>query len=354
MRKKLRVAVLFGGKSTEHEVSLASARNIASALDPKKYEVLLVGITKSGQLLPSRQSETLLNTKASDSNRALTVTQKRQGIGLQDIDMKRKVDVVFPALHGRFGEDGTVQGFLRLCNIPFVGAGVLGSAVGMDKDVMKRLLRDAGIPSAKFLVATHTSPVSWKSAVQKLGLPLFIKPANAGSSVGVSKVKTKNEFERALRDAFRFDTKVMLEEYIRGREIECAVLGNENPKASALGEALVHHDFYSYEAKYIDPVGATLDIPAKLSLATTRRIQNLAVKTFKTLECEGMGRVDFFVTHKNSIYVNEINTIPGFTDISMYPKLWEASGMPYQKLMDTLIKLALQRHKKQQGLRINL
>jgi len=351
MKKKLRVAVLFGGKSAEHEVSLISARNIIASLDPRTYEVILVGMTKTGQLLPPKQSEILLGASASKISRALTVTQKETGAPLGDIGAKQKdIGVVFPVLHGPFGEDGTVQGFLRLLDVPFVGAGVLGSAVGMDKDVMKRLLRDAGIPSAQFLIATRESPVSWRSATKKLGLPLFVKPANLGSSVGISKVRTKKEFERATRHAFRFDTKIILEECIHGREIECAVLGNENPKASILGEVVVHHDFYSYEAKYIDPEGATLDIPAKLSRATTQCIQNLAIKTFKTLGCEGMGRVDFFVTKKGAIYVNEINTIPGFTNISMYPKLWEASGVPYAKLVDTLIQLALQRHKKQQRL----
>jgi len=315
MAKKIRVAVLFGGKSAEHEVSIRSAKNVVAALDPKKYDVTEIKISKTARWIPS---ESFFNS----------------------------VDVVFPVLHGPFGEDGTVQGLLKLADIPFVGPSVLGSAIGMDKDVQKRLLRDANIPVGDFLVATKTDPVSFITSKKKLGLPLFIKPANMGSSVGVYKVNTKKAFDDALTNAFKFDTKVMIEEFIKGRELECAVLGNEDPRASVVGEIIPHHEFYSYDAKYIDDNGAGLEIPAKISKAIQKKIQTLAVQTFKTLACEGMSRVDFFLKKNGDVVVNEINTIPGFTSISMYPKLWEASGIPPKKLVDTLIALAIARFKR--------
>ena len=315
MKQKIRVAVLFGGKSAEHEVSIRSAKNVVAALDTSKYEVTEVLISKTERWLPS---EAFLQS----------------------------IDVVFPVLHGPFGEDGTVQGLLKLANVPFVGPSVLGSAVGMDKDVAKRLLRDTGIPVADFLVSTTTDPVSFKQAKKKLGTPLFIKPANLGSSVGIAKVKTEAEFDTAIKNAFAYDTKVMIEEFIKGREMECAILGNEHPRASVVGEIIPHHEFYSYEAKYIDENGAGLEIPAKISKKIEKKIQDIAIKTFKTLGCEGMSRVDCFLKENGDIVVNEINTIPGFTSTSMYPKLWEASGIPPKKLVDTLIMLAIDRHKR--------
>ena len=253
-----------------------------------------------------------------------------------------------------FGEDGTVQGLLKLANVPFVGPGVLGSAVGMDKDMTKRLLRDAGIPIGKFLAATKTDPISFKSARKQLGAPLFIKPANLGSSVGVYKVRDEKEFDAAIINALKFDTKILIEEFISGREVECAVLGNESPRASIVGEIIPHHEFYSYEAKYLDENGAGLEIPAKISRKTEKLIQEIAIKTFKVLGCEGMSRVDCFLKEDGSVVVNEINTIPGFTSISMYPKLWEASGVPPRKLIDTLISLALARHKRDSKLKTHI
>jgi D-alanine-D-alanine ligase len=323
MKRKIRVAILFGGKSAEHEVSLRSAKNVAAALDPKKYDVTELMIPKTGTWKIS--SEALA-----------------------------RFDVIFPVLHGPFGEDGTVQGLLKLANVAFVGPGVLGSAVGMDKDIARRLLRDAGIPIGKFLTVTKTDPVSFKDAKKKLGIPLFIKPANLGSSVGVYKVKTEKEFDAAIKSALKFDTKVLIEEFIKGREVECAVLGNENPRASVVGEIIPHHEFYSYEAKYLDENGAGLEIPAKIPKKVEKRIQELAIKTFKTLACEGMSRVDFFLKDNGpngapfggEVVINEINTIPGFTSISMYPKLWEASGIPPKRLVDTLISLAIARFKR--------
>jgi len=279
--------------------------------------------------------------------------QVEQLVALSGEQTPGSLDVIFPVLHGPFGEDGTVQGLLKLANIAFVGAGVLGSAIGMDKDVMKRHLRDARIPIARFLVMNRYSSkeIDFDDARDQLGLPLFVKPANLGSSVGIHKVKDREEFERAVRDALNYDNKILIEECIRGREIECSVLGNEDPIASVPGEILPRHEFYSYEAKYLDENGAALEIPAKLPPATSERIRQLAIKTFSVLCCEGMARVDFFLRNDGEIIVNEINTIPGFTRISMYPKLWEATGISYSELIDKLIELAIERFEREKRLK---
>jgi D-alanine-D-alanine ligase len=262
------------------------------------------------------------------------------------------VDVVFPILHGPFGEDGTIQGFLKLADIPFVGPGVLGSAVGMDKDAMKRLLRDAGIPIGKFItVKSHEQAPSFAEIETVLGKPFFIKPANMGSSVGISKVNDEAHYGSAIKDAFQYDIKIIIEEFIPGREIECAVLGNEEPAASVPGEIIPSHEFYSYDAKYLDENGAALEIPAKIDEKTKKRIQELAIKTFHALCCEGLSRVDFFLKEDGEIIVNEINTMPGFTRISMYPKMWEASGITYTELISRLIELAISRHEKEHVLK---
>ncbi len=358
-RKKLKIGVLFGGKSAEHEVSLRSAENVFNALDKNKYDVTLMGIDKTGKWILGNSSIKLLdktnpklyklNSANSDS---ITLVPEGGGLisNLSNTKSKDSIDVVFPVLHGPFGEDGTVQGLLKLANIPFVGAGVLGSAVGMDKDVMKRLLRDAGLPIGKFITVKYGEKVSFEKAKKDLGMPLFIKPANMGSSVGVSKVRNKNEFKKAVSEAFKFDTKIIIEEFIDGREIECAVLGNDKPIASIPGEIIANQEFYSYDAKYIDE-GSIALIPAKISKKETQEVQDLALKTFKALACEGLGRVDSFLTKSGKVYVNEINTIPGFTSISMYPKLWEASGLPLPKLLDKLIELALERFEKEKKLK---
>jgi len=264
--------------------------------------------------------------------------------------------VVFPVLHGPYGEDGTIQGLLELANIPYVGAGVLGSAISMDKDVMKRLFREAGIPVVKFLVFTHNSleKIDFDWVRDKLGLPFFIKPANLGSSIGMNKVKKKEEFQPALEEAFQYDNKILVEEYIEGREIECSVLGNHNPVASLPGEIISRHEFYSYEAKYLDNKGAILEIPARLSQKLIRKIQNLSIKVFKVACCKGMARVDFFLKQNKEIIVNELNTIPGFTRVSMYPKLWEASGISYPELIDRLIQLALERFQEKKRLKTSM
>ncbi len=360
--KKINLGILFGGKSAEHEVSLQSAKNIFDALDKEKYNPILIGIDKNGRWLLNNDSQFLLNTddpkliKLNQAGDTVALAPQSNGkiSNLVDLNQNLSLDVIFPILHGPFGEDGTVQGLLKLANLPFVGASVLGSAVGMDKDVMKRLLRDAGLPIGKFMTLKSHEPIpDYHTIVDTLGLPFFIKPANMGSSVGVSKIHDKNAYEHGLSEAFNFDTKIILEENIPGREIECAVLGNEQPLASIPGEVVPKHDFYSYEAKYLDEQGAVLEIPANIPDQVTQRIQELAIKTFETLSCEGLGRVDFFLKENNEIIVNEINTMPGFTKISMYPKLWEASGIPYTELIDKLIQLAIDRFNKERKLKTN-
>ncbi len=359
MGKKIRVGILFGGKSAEHEVSLQSAKNVVDAIDKKIFDVTLIGVTKKGKWLLSDQSEFLLNSgdpkliKLNQSSDSVALIPQSEGelSNLSNSEISNSVDVVFPILHGPFGEDGTVQGLLKLANIPFVGADVLGSAVGMDKDIMKRLLRDAGVPIADFFVVNIGEEYSYEDIVNKLGNPLFIKPANMGSSVGVNKSTNEEEFKKALKDAFKYDTKVIIEEFIDGREIECAVLGNEYPEASIPGEVIVHDEFYSYETKYVDENGATLQIPAKLSEKEVEDVQKLAVKVFKTLACEGLARVDFFLKKDGSFVLNEINTMPGFTSISMYPMLWKESGVPYMELITRLIKLAIERFEKKSKLK---
>ena len=361
MKKKTRVAILYGGKSAEHEISLQSAKNIVEAIDKKKYEVLLIGIDKKGQwvLFEAFARRWPKRIALNSEKKMVALIPGKNGGRLVTVSGRRAwtpVDVVFPVLHGPFGEDGTVQGLLKLANVPFVGAGVLGSAAGMDKDVMKRLLRDAGIGIAKFFVFDRTAPreIVFDEIERQLGLPFFIKPANLGSSVGIHKVKDKQQFEQALRDAFQYDSKILIEEYIQGREIECSVLGNDHPIASLPGEIIPQHEFYSYEAKYLDEKGAILEIPAELPAEVTKEIQDIAIQSFKTLCCEGMARVDFFLRDNREVIVNEINTIPGFTKISMYPKLWEASGISYTELIDRLIQLALERFKREQKLKTSL
>jgi D-alanine-D-alanine ligase len=362
MPPKIRVVVLFGGRSAEHEVSLLSARNIVEALDRSKYDVRLVGIDKEGRWHPGDASA-LLAAGSSTLGRLAAAAEGTLALlpgGGRDPIVPAEggqalggIDVVFPALHGPFGEDGTVQGLLKLAGLPFVGPSVLGSAVAMDKDVAKRLMRDAGIPTPRFLAFDRIEPsaVDFDRVKDVLGLPVFVKPANLGSSVGIHKASGRGELMEAVADAFRFDSKILLEEAVAGREIECSVLGNADPIASVPGEVKPNDEFYTYQAKYVDENGAALEIPARLSSETTRRVQELAVRTFRALACEGMARVDFFLRPNGELLVNELNTIPGFTSISMYPKLWEASGIPYAELLDRLIQLALERFRREQGLK---
>jgi D-alanine-D-alanine ligase len=316
-KKKLKIGVLFGGKSAEHEVSINSARNVIKALDKTKYQITPVKINKDGKF---------------------------------DFRIFKNFDVIFPVMHGPFGEDGSIQGLLKLTGVPFVGAGILGSAVGLDKEVMNKLLREAGIPIGKFITKKIGDSLDFKKIKKELGLPMFIKPANLGSSVGINKARNENEFRKAVSEAFKFDTKILIEEFIDAREIECAVLGNDHPMASIPGEIIANQEFYSYNAKYID-AGSVAEIPAKIDKKTAKKVQELAIRTFQALNCEGMGRVDCFLKKNGEVLVNEINTIPGFTDISMYPKLWEASGIPQTKLLDRLIDLAIERFSKEQKLK---
>jgi len=361
MNKKLRVALLFGGKSAEHEISLISARNIVDAMDKNKYEVVAIGIDKQGRwhlddgavLLRGKEQSKVefvdtKNAAAVMPGETATPMVRPSRAGFGGLGF---IDVVFPILHGPFGEDGTVQGLLKLANLPFVGAGVLGSAVGMDKDVMKRLLRDAKIPTPNFLAFARSDKIGFVKVKKTLGMPLFIKPANLGSSVGISKVAKPAEFSAAVKEAFRYDNKIIIEEFIQGREIECSVLGNEQPIASLPGEIIVNREFYSYDAKYIDDKGARLEIPAKLPKQVVKNIREMALKVYQALCCEGMARVDFFVQANGRVLVNEINTIPGFTQISMYPKMWEATGISYSRLIDRLIELAIARHRSEKRLR---
>lgn len=355
--KKLRVGLLFGGKSAEHEVSIQSARSVVNAIDGDRFDVTLIGIDQTGRWYLDTEHKLLSSTDAG-TERITEVGLLRRGetSSLVAIDTTLSVgelDVVFPVLHGPFGEDGTVQGLLKLANIPFVGAGVLGSAVGMDKDVMKRLLKEAGIPVSPFRSITCDTDFEplIDGFIADLGLPLFIKPANLGSSVGITKAHTSEEVADGIREAFRYDTKVVIDQFVEGREIECSVLGHRDPIASLPGEILPRLEYYSYEAKYIDENGAELIIPAELDARCIEEIQTTAIKVFKTLCCSGMARVDVFLTPDNQVVVNEINTIPGFTDISMYPKLWEASGISYTELISRLVDHAIERFDEEKRLK---
>ncbi|MFH1662055.1 MAG: D-alanine--D-alanine ligase family protein [Candidatus Falkowbacteria bacterium] len=355
-KQKINLAIIFGGRSAEHEVSIVSAQNIAKAIDRKKYSLTLVGIRQNGEWILFDEPGLFLLKKISVSKKSsigknVIPLTKNNNFYLKIGNIAKRIDAVFPVMHGPYGEDGTIQGLLKLYNAPFVGPSVLGSSISMDKDVSKRLLKEAGLPIGKYLVFKNEQNVSFEKIKKNLGLPFFIKPANLGSSVGISKVKNRAEFAQALKNAFCFDNKVIIEEYIRGKEIECSVLGNENPIASIPGEIIPTHDFYSYEAKYLDKNGAKMAIPANISETLINKFRSLAIKTFKTLCCDGMGRVDFFLTPQNEIYINEINTIPGFTSISMYPKLWEKSGISYPVLIDELIEFSLKRFEQEKKLK---
>ena len=388
--EKIRVGILFGGRSGEHEVSLLSAASVLNAIDKEKYEVVPIGITKDGRWLTAEHAENLLQGKlvlearqlrAGDPDITDTAAVLAQGESVvvppepvhresglvpfqTDAALLRRasdrainVDIIFPVLHGTFGEDGTIQGLLELADIPYVGAGVLGSAAGMDKDIMKSLFIAAGIAIVKHVTilrsAWEKEPKKVEKFVEsKLKYPVFVKPANLGSSVGISKAHNRKELGPAIEEAAKFDRKIVIEQGVGGnknkaREIECSVLGNDDPVASVPGEIVPIKEFYDYNAKYLDE-GSELIIPAKLTKAETKKIQDLAVKAFKAVDCSGLARVDFLMepgpAKTRKIFVNEINTMPGFTAISMYPKLWAASGLEYQELIDRLIKLGLERH----------
>lgn len=356
MKKRIRLGILFGGRSGEHEVSLTSASSLLKVVDPAKYEVVPIGITREGRWLVGSTADKLLSQILTDGVPVTpSVVPGEAGLiplraGAAAEQAAIQVDVVFPVLHGTFGEDGTVQGVLELAGIPYVGAGVLGSAVGMDKDVMKRLFRDAGLPVVPWMTVLRKDwegdPVLVRRRIrEEIGFPLFVKPANLGSSVGISKVRRPGGLGAALDLAAQYDRKILIEKAVDAREIECSVLGNDSPEASVPGEVVPVNEFYDYEAKYIKE-GSQLIIPAKLTPRQTKRVQELAVGAFRAIDCAGMARVDFLLDRQTGKpFVNEINTIPGFTPISMYPKLWEASGIPYPRLVDRLVALALERHR---------
>jgi D-alanine-D-alanine ligase len=385
---KTRVGILFGGRSGEHEVSLLSAASVLNAIDKTKYEVVPIGITKDGRWLTAEHAERLLQggtqgeekhlragdpeatpgaaVLAAGASVVVPPEPARREHGLtpfqtDDAQLRRaadraiNVDVIFPVLHGTFGEDGTIQGLLELADIAYVGAGVLGSAAGMDKDVMKSLFRTAGLPIVKHVTvlrsAWESSPKKVAKLVEsKLKYPVFVKPANLGSSVGISKAHDRKELGPAMAEAAKFDRKIVIEEGVGGkkhkaREIECAVLGNDDPKASVAGEIVPCKEFYDYDAKYLAE-GSELVIPAKLTKAEAKKVQTLAIAAFQAVDCSGLARVDFLMEPKSrKLYVNEINTMPGFTAISMYPKLWGASGVAYPELIDRLIQLGMERHR---------
>lgn len=357
--KKLNVGLIFGGQSSEHEVSLQSAKNIIQAIDRDRFELTLIGIDQQGQWYLRDLNHFLEH--ADDPERIALVPSERalslhpghhaaffESAPTEQITALSQLDVIFPIIHGTLGEDGSLQGLLAFAQLPYVGAAVLGSAICMDKEITKRLLIQAGIQVAPYIAVKKVldDRKLFEQATAQLGLPLFVKPACQGSSVGVSKVEDYASFHRALQLAFAYDRKVLIEQAIVGREIECAILGNDQPRASVCGEVITQDQFYSYAAKYIDGQSNTV-IPANISAEAAAKIQAIALKTFVALECEGLARVDVFLKADGDVVVNEVNTLPGFTNISMYPQLWQASGLSYPDLISTLIDLAIQRHQTQ-------
>jgi D-alanine-D-alanine ligase len=351
-KKRLRVGILFGGRSGEHEVSLASAASVIRGLDPDKYEAVPIGISKEGHWLIGSAAQKMLPEVLKGGQRVMMTADPTDAalIKLDGSGGGQRLDVVFPVMHGTFGEDGTIQGLLDLASLPFVGAGVLGSAIAMDKDVAKRLLQVAKIPVVPWIAVQRADwerdPKEIQKAIEKkFKYPVFVKPATLGSSVGMTKVHSRAELAPALNLAAEFAMKILVEQCMVAREIEISVLGNHDPQASVPGEIVPHHEFYDYAAKYLEE-GTQLLIPANLKPAQVKKIQNYAIEAFRALELSGMARVDFFLEKKGGkIYLNEVNTIPGFTSISMYPKMWEASGIPFRELIDKLIELALEIHR---------
>jgi D-alanine-D-alanine ligase len=350
-KKRLRIGILFGGRSGEHEVSLASAASVIRGLDPDKYEAVPIGISKEGHWLIGSAAQKMLPEVLKGGQRVMMTADPTDAalVRLDGSGGGQRLDVVFPVMHGTFGEDGTIQGLLDLAGLPFVGAGVLGSAIAMDKDVAKRLLQVAKIPVVPWITAPRhdweSNAEEIKGAIElKFRYPVFVKPATLGSSVGMTKVHSREELAPALNLAAEFAMKILVEQCVVAREIEVSVLGNHDPKASVPGEIVPHREFYDYAAKYLEE-GTQLLIPAKLKPAEGKKIQQYAVDAFRALELSGMARVDFFLEKESGkIFLNEVNTIPGFTSISMYPKMWEASGIPFRELIDKLIELALEQH----------
>lgn len=353
MGSKLNVAVVFGGKSGEHEVSLMSATNVINAMDKSKYNIQPIGITMQGKWMLYKGSVDKLQDGSWEQEASKLDNSELVDLLLSpmlDGSQNGKIDVIFPVLHGPNGEDGTIQGFFEMLDIPYVGCGVIGSALGMDKVLSKQLFMDAGLNVANYDLSYKYEIKDMLQDVvarieSKFQYPVFVKPVNMGSSVGITKAHDRDELEKGLQEAAKYDRKVLVEEFVNGREIECAVLGNNFPEASGVGEIIPSKEFYDYEAKYFDDGKSTLVIPAKITMEEETAIRAAAVKAYKALDCCGMSRVDFFLERSSGkVYINEINTIPGFTKISMYPKLWDIAGISYSKLIDKLIELALERH----------
>jgi D-alanine-D-alanine ligase len=364
-RRKIRLGILFGGRSGEHEVSLTSAASVISALNPDKYEITAIGITKEGRLANADEVRRMLPAhilKRIDAGDSLQAGET--GMKVTSCTAARRApshslpDIIFPLLHGPYGEDGTIQGLFEIAGLPYIGCGVLASAVGMDKDVMKRLFVEAGLPTLPFKVFMSREANKRTDAVRRVvekefGYPLFSKPANLGSSVGVCKIHSAQEFAEAVRYSTQFDRKILIEKGIEARELECAVLGNDDPKASAVGEVHPSREFYDYYAKYSDPDSRT-EIPARLPKETAEEVREIAMRAFRCIDGSGLARVDFFLEkNTGALWLNEINTMPGFTPISMYPKLWAASGIAFGDLVDQLIELGLERHRERNKRRIS-
>jgi D-alanine-D-alanine ligase len=353
--KKINLVLIIGGKNAEHEVSLQSGLSVFQALNKNKYNISIIGIDKNGNwsmlnknnFLKNPQNPKTISLNLQDSRKIALSTDGGKTYIFDIKNGKRldRVDIAFPVMHGTYAEDGAIQGYLEMMQIPYVGPKILGSAICMNKIIAKKLLEQAGLPVCKYFPIeniNYLTPALINQIDEKLKFPLFVKPASQGSSVGVSKVNNKHDLESKIQKAFKYDSQVLVEEAVVGREIEVSVLGNTNLKASLPGEVKPSHEFYSYEAKYIDENGAELHVPAKLSSSEIKKVQDLAIKAFKTLQGQGMARVDFFLQKDGELIINELNTIPGFTKISMYPKLWQVSNLSYPKLLDKLIKLAME------------
>ncbi len=345
MSKKKKVAILYGGRSVEHGVSVNSARNIFEYIDKELFEPLCIGITKAGQwYLTSNVTKDIEQGKAL----GLILDAQSPGFMLLSSGDRMKADIIFPVLHGTDGEDGSIQGMIKAIDIPMVGTGVLGSAISMNKIIAKKLLKSAGLPVTKFLAFHYTeqAEISFKDVKKELGLPFMVKSASLGSSVGVSKVKDEESFKKAIDEAFRYDDSLLIEEFITGREIECAVLGNHPPEASYPGEIVIDkkYEFYTFDAKYVDPEAVRIDVPADIHKKTTEKIREVCAKAYHVLHCEDFSRVDLFLTEDGSIYINEINTIPGFTNSSMYPMMWKELGIDFTDLITRLLTLGEERY----------
>jgi D-alanine-D-alanine ligase len=351
MADKKKVAILYGGRSVEHGVSINSARNIFEFLDKNKFEPVPIGIDKKGQwFLTDGVDKEMEKGKAL----AIQLNPNKPEFIVVDGGQRFSVDIVFPVLHGTDGEDGSIQGMIKAMNLPLVGTGVLGSALSMNKIIAKRLLQEAGLPVSEFLTFRYEEKdkISFNAISKKLGLPFMVKAASLGSSVGVTKVSSKKDFQKAVDEAFKYDNEMLAEKFIVGREIECAILGNDPPEASYPGEIVISkkYEFYTFDAKYVDPDAVRIDVPAKLSKPVAERIRKVCVKAYQTLHCEDFSRIDLFLDKKGKIYINEINSIPGFTNSSMYPMMWKERGVNFTKLISRLLNLAQQRYNRSKRL----